>query len=292
MRYQADYAAAGVPMLPVVAPGREVVQQIVLYSWAMVACSFLLIPASSWIYAAVAVPLGLWFLSMAHLLHTRVLRGAPAKPMTLFHLSNLYPGQGSRWPGRSMPRSACRSSAWPGLTDLGRTTWATIGRPGSGPPMRDTPGGYAVSWPTMAAREAVVSDRPGRRPDRGDRVRRCLLRCDGRLGRGGRRGVVRRAGVGVADGWTRELGERGAQPGGPAADGRHRPLTVDPPPSATPRPIEKFSKRQRRLSLTTWVVAHVGVGDVDLGEMYDYIALLLADAALLRTTPTARRSSS
>ena len=90
MRYRADYAAAGVPMLPVVASEREVVRQIVLYSWAMVACSLLLIPASSWIYAAVAVPLGLWFLAMAHLLHTRVLRGAAAKPMTLFHLSNLY----------------------------------------------------------------------------------------------------------------------------------------------------------------------------------------------------------
>jgi protoheme IX farnesyltransferase len=90
MRYRADYAAAGVPMLPVVASDREVVRQIVLYSWAMVACSMLLIPASSWIYAAVAVPAGLWFLALAHLLHTRVLKGAAAKPMTLFHLSNLY----------------------------------------------------------------------------------------------------------------------------------------------------------------------------------------------------------
>jgi protoheme IX farnesyltransferase len=90
MRYRADYAAAGVPMLPVVASDREVVRQIVLYSWAMVACSMLLIPASSWIYLAVAVPVGLWFLAMAHLLHTRVLKGAAAKPMTLFHLSNLY----------------------------------------------------------------------------------------------------------------------------------------------------------------------------------------------------------
>ena len=90
MRYREDYAAAGVPMLPVVATEREVVRQIVLYSWAMVACSLLLVPASSWIYAAVAVPVGLWFLAMAHLLHTRVLRGAAAKPMTLFHLSNLY----------------------------------------------------------------------------------------------------------------------------------------------------------------------------------------------------------
>ncbi len=90
MRYREDYKAAGVPMLPVVATEREVVRQIVLYSWAMVACSLLLVPASSWIYAAVAVPLGLWFLAMAHLLHVRVLRGAAAKPMTLFHISNLY----------------------------------------------------------------------------------------------------------------------------------------------------------------------------------------------------------
>jgi heme o synthase len=90
MRYREDYAAAGVPMLPVVATERVVVRQIVLYSWAMVVCSLLLVPASSWIYAAVAVPLGLWFLAMAHLLHGRVLGGAAAKPMTLFHLSNLY----------------------------------------------------------------------------------------------------------------------------------------------------------------------------------------------------------
>ena len=116
MRYREDYAAAGVPMLPVVATEREVVRQIVLYSWAMVACSLLLVPASSWIYAAVAVPLGLWFLAMAHLLHTRVLRGAAAKPMTLFHLSNLYltgdlGGLGRRLGGRPAGARAGRGDA-------------------------------------------------------------------------------------------------------------------------------------------------------------------------------------
>jgi protoheme IX farnesyltransferase len=90
MRYREDYAAAGVPMLPVVAPDRVVVRQIVLYSWAMVACSLLLVPASSWVYAAVAAPVGLAFLGVAHVLHGRVARGAAARPMTLFHLSNLY----------------------------------------------------------------------------------------------------------------------------------------------------------------------------------------------------------
>ncbi|WP_111765582.1 heme o synthase [Nakamurella deserti] len=90
MRYKADYAAAGVPMLPVVRPHTEVVRQIVLYSWAMVVCSLLLIPASGWIYLAVAVPTGLWFLAVAHLLHKRVATGVEAKPMVLFHLSNAY----------------------------------------------------------------------------------------------------------------------------------------------------------------------------------------------------------
>jgi protoheme IX farnesyltransferase len=90
MRYRDDYAAAGVPMLPVVASQRVVVRQIVIYSWATVACSLLLVPASSWVYAAVAAPAGLAFLAVAHLLHVRVVRGEPARPMTLFHLSNAY----------------------------------------------------------------------------------------------------------------------------------------------------------------------------------------------------------
>jgi protoheme IX farnesyltransferase len=90
MRYREDYAAAGVPMLPVVAPHAQVVRQIVLYSWATVVCSLALIPASSWIYLAVVVPAGLAFLAVAHRLHQRVVSGTPAQPMTLFHLSNAY----------------------------------------------------------------------------------------------------------------------------------------------------------------------------------------------------------
>ena len=97
MRYREDYAAAGVPMLPVVATERVVIRQMVLYSWAMVACSLLLVPASSWIYAAVAVPVGLAFLGAVHRLHVRVLRAPasadrtpPGEFMAVFHLSNLY----------------------------------------------------------------------------------------------------------------------------------------------------------------------------------------------------------
>src|SRR5258708_4660638 len=44
IRYREDYAAANVPMLPVVAPAREVTRQIVWYSYATVACSLLLWP--------------------------------------------------------------------------------------------------------------------------------------------------------------------------------------------------------------------------------------------------------
>ncbi len=90
MRYRQDYAAAGVPMLPVVATDAVVVRQIVLYSWAMVVCSLALIPASNWIYLAVAAPAGLGFLVVAHRLHRRVALGGETKPMTLFHLSNAY----------------------------------------------------------------------------------------------------------------------------------------------------------------------------------------------------------
>ena len=43
MRYKDDYAAAGVPMLPVVATPAVVARRIVWYSWAMVAASLLLL---------------------------------------------------------------------------------------------------------------------------------------------------------------------------------------------------------------------------------------------------------
>jgi protoheme IX farnesyltransferase len=91
MRFKDDYAAAGVPMLPVVAPAASVTRQIVVYSWAMVAASLALIPfGAGWLYAAVAGVLGVVFLGEAHRLHRRVLRGAEAKPLALFHLSISY----------------------------------------------------------------------------------------------------------------------------------------------------------------------------------------------------------
>lgn len=90
MRYREDYEAAGVPMMPVVKPPLEVTRQILLYTWATVITSLLLVPAAGWIYAAVAVASGLWFIVMAHRLHQGVKHGTPVKPMQLFFLSNNY----------------------------------------------------------------------------------------------------------------------------------------------------------------------------------------------------------
>ena len=90
MRYRDDYAAAGVPMLPVVAAPQRVSRQIVAYSWAMVVWSLLLVPATSWIYLGVAVLGGVWFLVAAHRLDAAVHRDEVVNSMRLFHLSNTY----------------------------------------------------------------------------------------------------------------------------------------------------------------------------------------------------------
>ena len=63
-----DYAAAGVPMLPVVAPARGRGRQIVAYAWAMVACSLVLVPVAHMtaVYAVAALVLGAGFLVEAY----------------------------------------------------------------------------------------------------------------------------------------------------------------------------------------------------------------------------------
>ncbi|ANY10369.1 heme o synthase [Pseudonocardia sp. HH130630-07] len=90
MRYREDYAAAGVPMLPVVAPAQAVSVRIVVYSWVMVAWSLLLLPVTSWVYLAAALLGGAYFVFRAHRLHSAVKAGGEVSPMPLFHLSNIY----------------------------------------------------------------------------------------------------------------------------------------------------------------------------------------------------------
>jgi protoheme IX farnesyltransferase len=119
MRFKEDYAAADVPMLPVIACDRVVTRSIVRYSWAMVACSLLLWPVARTgpLYPAAAAIAGALFLTEAHRLASRArAAGAaaarssgadgpgmrrtgtdapgappqPLRPMRLFHSSNTY----------------------------------------------------------------------------------------------------------------------------------------------------------------------------------------------------------
>ena len=90
MRYKEDYQAAGVPMLPAVATERHVTKQILIYTWLTVAATLALSLAAGWLYTAVAVVAGVWFLTMAHQLYAGVRRGEPVKPLRLFLQSNNY----------------------------------------------------------------------------------------------------------------------------------------------------------------------------------------------------------
>ena len=95
IRYREDYAAAEVPMLPVVAGARTVARQIVVYSYVMVATSMLLWPIAptGWFYPAAAIVLGVAFLVESHLLLARAAGSddvGDLKPMRLFHWSNMY----------------------------------------------------------------------------------------------------------------------------------------------------------------------------------------------------------
>jgi heme o synthase len=93
LKYREEYAAAGVPMLPVVATDAHVAHRIVAYSWVMVATSLVLIPVApmGWVYTVSAVLLGAWFLIDAHALSRRLRRGVTdVKAMRLFHGSIGY----------------------------------------------------------------------------------------------------------------------------------------------------------------------------------------------------------
>ena len=90
MKFRDDYAAASVPMLPVVASPATVTRKILLYSYAMVAATLALVPYAGWLYGCVAAALGGWFLIEAHRLQARVAAGDAPAPMRLFHQSIAY----------------------------------------------------------------------------------------------------------------------------------------------------------------------------------------------------------
>jgi heme o synthase len=89
LRYRRDYAAAGIPMLPVVAGEAETTRQILLYSWALVLCTLVLIPVGHMgpIYDVAAVLLGIRFVAAAMQLRNR---RTPASAMALFRYSLVY----------------------------------------------------------------------------------------------------------------------------------------------------------------------------------------------------------
>ncbi|WP_434143541.1 heme o synthase [Leucobacter sp. gxy201] len=92
MRYRDDYAAAGVPMLGVVRGRATVGLQVILYAWATVISSLLLIPAAGigWVYTVIAVLTGGYFIFQAHRLYGSAIRGREGKPMQVFHGSISY----------------------------------------------------------------------------------------------------------------------------------------------------------------------------------------------------------
>ena len=93
MRYREDYGSVGVPMLAVVRPAGLVSVQVVLYAWATVVTSLLLIPIApmGWIYTVAALASGGWFIVESHQLYARARRGEEdLKPMKVFHSSISY----------------------------------------------------------------------------------------------------------------------------------------------------------------------------------------------------------
>jgi protoheme IX farnesyltransferase len=95
MKFREDYAAAGIPMLPVVRSDQVVVSHIIRYAWVMVATSLLLVPVApmSWVYAIGATLLGAAFLVQTYVLRRAVAQDSAAittTAMRLFHGSITY----------------------------------------------------------------------------------------------------------------------------------------------------------------------------------------------------------
>jgi heme o synthase len=91
LRYRGDYAAARVPMLPVVRGEAETARQIVLYTVALVAVSLVLLPAAGmgWIYLVAALVLGGLYLWGAFRLRADAGSGRAAVDLFRYSISYL-----------------------------------------------------------------------------------------------------------------------------------------------------------------------------------------------------------
>ncbi len=105
MKFRDDYAAASVPMLPVVAPPSVVARKILIYSYVMVASTLALAPYAGWLYAICAVGLGAWFLAEAHRLHARVARMSAPVPAAASAVAGVQ--------GREVDEGTCAGIARP-----------------------------------------------------------------------------------------------------------------------------------------------------------------------------------
>jgi protoheme IX farnesyltransferase len=117
MKFRDDYAAASVPMLPVVAPASVVARKILIYSYVMVASTLALAPYAGWLYAICAAGLGAWFLAEAHQLHARVARMSAPVPAAAGVAAASAPAPAAVGaapaPGREVDEGTCAGIARP-----------------------------------------------------------------------------------------------------------------------------------------------------------------------------------
>lgn len=93
MQYKNDYQNAGIPMLPVVADRQKVASQIAIYSWIMVATTFVLplVSTLSVVYIIGSLVLNAIFLREVYALKKRAKSDlVEINPMKLFHWSITY----------------------------------------------------------------------------------------------------------------------------------------------------------------------------------------------------------
>ncbi|GAA1987974.1 heme o synthase [Microbacterium pumilum] len=92
MKYKDQYEDVHVPMLGATRNGSQVGLQVILYAWAAVACSLLLVPVAGMglVYTVSALVFGGWFIYESHRLYNRAIRGTEPRPMRVFHASITY----------------------------------------------------------------------------------------------------------------------------------------------------------------------------------------------------------
>ncbi|WP_184750888.1 heme o synthase [Microbacterium thalassium] len=92
MKYKEQYDNVDVPMLGATRHGSQVGLHVILYTWATVVSSLLLIPVAGMglVYTASALVFGGWFIYESHRLYNRAIRGTEPRPMRVFHASITY----------------------------------------------------------------------------------------------------------------------------------------------------------------------------------------------------------